>query len=188
MVRAMRILKVLILLFVLIGPAMGTLEEVKLGPYNVSFDMNTTSEYDISVEGPTAGTSSDGVGFRRYNLTVDGDEGFAFLVLTEYDHPMKAGIEADLEIVNDVLKSAACDDPKLYQPLIDGESGVLGSCRYPSGSLLVVASYSHGGETEDGEYLAQTNCRVLSSFPWEITRDMLYTLHVEMPQTSSDEE
>lgn len=185
---AMRIFKVLISLLVLMGPAVGSLEEVRLGPYNISFEMNTTSEYTISAEGPTAGMSPDGAGFQRYNLTVDGDEGFAFVVLTEYDLPMKAGIDADLEIVSNVLKSAACEDPKLYQPLIDGESGVLGSCRYPSGSLLVVASYSHEGETEDGEYLSRTNCRVLSSFPWEITRDMLYTLRVEMPQTSPDAE
>jgi hypothetical protein len=181
MVTAMQILKVLILLFALICPVMGTLEEVTLGPYNVSFEMNTTSEYTISAEGPVTGTASDGVGFRRYNLTIDSDEGFAFVVLTEYDALMKAGIDADLEIVNGVLTSAACEEPSLYQPLIDGESGVLGSCRYPSGSLLVIASYSPGGITEDGEYLATTNCRVLSSYPWEITRDMLYTLHVEMP-------
>jgi len=170
---------VLILMLASVGPSTAALQEIALGPYNISFDLNTTSEYSIDIEGASAGMSPEGVGFRRYNLTIDGTEGFAFVVLTEYDTDMNAGIRADLEVVAETLTLSACDQPKLYQPLIDGKPGVLGGCRYPSGNLLVVASYSPDGTSEGGQYRAKTNCRVLSVFPWEITRDMLYTLHIE---------
>jgi hypothetical protein len=95
---------------------------------------------------------------------------------------MLAGIQADRAIVESVLQTTGCEEPQLYQPAIDGKPGVLGSCRYASGELIVVASYSPDGSLENEEVRAKTNFRIVSTFPWEVTRDMLYTLRVEMTQ------
>ena len=54
--------------------------------------------------------------------------------------------------------------------------------RENEGDLIVAASYSPDGkEYEDGIYRGNTDCRVISTFPWEVIRDMLNTLHIEVP-------
>jgi hypothetical protein len=58
----------------------------------------------------------------------------------------------------------------------------LGEGRYEEGDLIVAASYSPDGrEYEDGVYRGITDCRVISTFSWEVVRDMLNTLHIEVP-------
>lgn len=175
------------------APALAYYESGPVGPYNVSFNMNTTKDYRVIVEAPTRGTNSMGVKFDRYNLTIDSADNFAWLILTHYEEPMVANITANGYIVYSALLSAGADKPSLYQPLIDGKPAVLGNFRferqflgqgqYQEGDLIVAASYSPDGRMyEDGVYRGRTDCRVISTFPWEIIRDLLYTLHVEVPK------
>ncbi len=50
------------------------------------------------------------------------------------------------------------------------------------GDLVVAAAYfPDGRQYEDGSYRGRNDCRVISTYPWEIIRDLLYTLHVEVP-------
>jgi hypothetical protein len=182
----------LLLLLELAVPSLAAHESGPVGPYNVSFDMNTTEDYTVVVEAPTQGRTSEGINFTRYNLTVDGSDHFIFLILTRYDAPMLANVTANAYIVWDALMNAGAKEPAIYQPLIDGKPGVLGNFRferqdlgggkYEQGDLIVAASYSPDGrEHEDGIYRGNTDCRVLSTFPWDVIRDMLNTLHVEVP-------
>ncbi len=182
----------LLLVIELAAPAFAAHEYGPVGPYNVSFDMNTTEDYAVVVEAPTQGRTSDGINFTRYNLTVDGSDHFIFLVLTTYDVPMLANTTANAYIVWDALVNAGADEPVIHQPLIDGKPGVLGTFRFErqelgggrfeEGDLIVAASYSPDGrEYEDGIYRGNTDCRVISTFPWEVIRDMLNTLHVQLP-------
>jgi hypothetical protein len=163
----------------LISPALADHEMIQLGSYNVSFNMNTTANYWIVKDEPSKGITYKGIPFVRINLSVEGDEGFAFLVITKYNESMTTDANANMEIVKDVLATTGCEKPKLFQPSIDGKPGALGSCRFPSGAILVSASYSPDGAQQGSEYFGKTNVRVLSTFPWGITRDMLYTLVVK---------
>lgn len=180
----MRAELILALMLVLVGPGFAAHDVVMLGPYNVSFDMNTTMDYGIYPEQSVSGVTSGSFKFVRYNISVETADHFAWIILTRYEKPMLASINSNKEIVEAALMASGCESPKLYQPLIDGQPGVLGNCRFDNGEILVVASYSPDGKVRDnGEYSGQTDCRILSIFPWEITRDMLYTLHVEvLPQ------
>ncbi len=194
---------ILILMLLLASPAWADHNAGKLGPYNLSFDMNTTPNYKVIVEMPSNGMTSDGVAFTRYNLSIENEDSdyFAWLVLTDYEKPMIANITANAEIVAVALQGAGADQPKFYQPLIDGQPGVLGSFRFqnePKGvqlgqqvakqasqeaQIVVAASYSPDGRVmEDGSYRGRLNCRVISTYPWEVTRDLLYTLHIEVPK------
>ncbi|MDD1758386.1 MAG: hypothetical protein LUQ22_06605 [Methanotrichaceae archaeon] len=175
----MRPLWILFLIAVLISPALADHEMIQLGPYNVSFDMNTTANYGLIRDEPSGGITYKGIPFVRFNLSIDGEEGFAVLVLTKYNESMVADATANMGIVQDVLATTGCEKPQLFRPSIDGKPGALGSCRFPSGDILVSASYSPDGTQQGSEYLGKTNVRVLSTFPWEITRDMLYTLVVK---------
>ncbi|HUI40076.1 MAG TPA: hypothetical protein VLY86_04055 [Methanothrix sp.] len=194
---------ILILTLMLASPAWADHNAGKVGPYNISFDMNTTPNYKVIVEMPSHGITSDGVAFTRYNLSLENEDSnyFAWLVLTEYEKPMIANITANAEIVAVALQGSGADQPKFYQPLIDGKPGVLGSFRFqnePKGvqlgqqvakqasqevQVVVAASYSPDGRVmEDGSYRGRLNCRIISTFPWEVTRDLLYTLHIEVPK------
>lgn len=194
---------ILITMLLLAGPAWADHNAGKVGPYNVSFDMNTTPNYKVLVEMPSHGVTSDGVAFTRYNLSIENDDSdyFAWLVLTDYEKPMIANITANAEIVAVALQGAGADQPKFYQLLIDGKPGVLGSFRFqnePKGvqlgqqaarqasqeaQIVVAASYSPDWRVmEDGSYRGRLNCRVISTYPWEVTRDLLYTLHIEVPK------
>jgi hypothetical protein len=193
---------ILILMLSLACPAWADHNAGKVGPYNISFDMNTTPDYKVVVEMPSQGTTADGVAFTRYNLSIEKDNSdyFAWLILTEYERPMIANITANAEIVAIALQGAGADQPKFYQPLIDGQPGVLGSFRFQSetkgvqlgqqvanqasqqAQIVVAASYSPDGRVmEDGSYRGRLNFRIISTFPWEVTRDLLYTLHIDVP-------
>ena len=191
--RVMRAELILLLVLSLAAPAFAAYESGPVGPYNVSFDMNTTMKYTVIVEAPSSGVTSLGVNFARYNLTIDSADYLAWLVLTRYDEPMVANITANEYIVYNALLNAGADKPNLYQPLIDGKPGVLGNFRferqflgqgqYQEGDLVVAASYSPDARVyEDGVYRGRTDCRIISTYPWEIVRDLLYTLHVEVPK------
>jgi hypothetical protein len=189
----MRAELILVLVLSLTGTAFASYESGPVGPYNVSFNMNTTIDYRVIVEAPTHGVTSLGIYFERYNLTIESADNLAWLILTRYEEPMVANITANEYIVYSALISAGADKPNLYQPIIDGKPGVLGNFRferqflgqgqYQEGDLIVAASYSPDAVIyEDGVYRGRTDCRVISTFPWEIIRDLLYTLHVEVPK------
>ena len=124
-----------LLVLILAAPAFAAHESGPIGPYNVSFDMNTTSNYTVIVEAPTSGITSQGENFTRYNLTVDSTDYFLWLILTRYEEPMLANITANAYIVWNALLNAGADQPKLYQPLIDGQPGVLGNFRFENQDL-----------------------------------------------------
>lgn len=183
---------ILILMLTLTAPAFAAHESGPVGPYNVSFDINTTEKYKVIVEAPTSGITSQGVNFTRYNLTVDSTDYFLWLILTRYEEPMLANITANEIIVWNALLNAGADQPNLFQPQIDGQPGVLGNFRFPNqnlgqgqykqGDLIVAASYSPDGRVyEDGVYKGKTECAVISTFPWEVIRDMLNSLRVVVP-------
>ena len=187
-----RLFYLILLVLTLTAPAFAAHEQGPVGPYNVSFDMNTTENYTVIVEAPNRGTTSEGVNFTRHNLTVEGSDHFLFLILTRYDEPMLANITANANIVWSALLNSGADEPVVYQPLIDGQPGVLGQFRfakqdlgggqYEEGDLIVATSYSPDGKVyEDGVYWGKSDCRVVSTFPWEVIRDMLNSLHIEVP-------
>ncbi|OPY54299.1 MAG: hypothetical protein A4E49_01118 [Methanosaeta sp. PtaU1.Bin112] len=191
--RAELILILVLGLASLTAPAHAYNESGPVGPYNVSFVMNTTLDYKVIVEAPTRGVTSMGVKFDRYNLTIDSADYFAWLILTRYEEPMVANITANEYIVYSALISAGADKPNLYPLTIDGKPASLGNFRferqflgqgqYQEGDLIVAASYSPDARiSEDGVYRGKTDCRIISTFPWEIIRDLIYTLHVEVPK------
>ena len=184
---------ILLMVLSLAAPAFAAYESGPVGPYNVSFDMNTTMEYRVVVEAPSSGVTTLGVNFVRYNLTIDSADYYAWLILTRYEEPMVANISANEYIVYSALLNAGGDKPNLYQRSIDGKPGVLGNFRferqflgqgqYQEGDLVVAAIYSPDAKVyEDGVYRGSTDCRVISTFPREIITYMLYTLHVEVPK------
>ncbi len=192
MARVIRKQLLLLLVLCLAQPALAAHESGPVGPYNVSFDMNTTMDYRVIVEPSSRGQTSLGVDFIRYNMTIDSDDYAAWIVLTRYEEPMVSNVTANEYIVYSALIDSGADRPNLYQVQIDGQPAVvgnfryerqfLGEGRYQEGDLVVAASYSPDARLyEDSSYWGKNDCRVISTYPWEIIRDLLHTLHVELP-------
>ena len=194
MARVIREQFLLLLVLCLVQPAFAAHEAGPVGPYNVSFDMNTTMDYTVTVYPPSSSQTLMGVNFIRYNMTVESADYPYWLVLalTRYEEPMIANTTANWYIVYNTLIDSGADKPNLYPVPIDGQPAVvgnfrferqfLGQGRYQEGDLVVAAAYfPDGRQYEDGSYRGRNDCRVISTYPWEIIRDLLYTLHVEVP-------
>jgi len=182
--RSHLIIVLVIMMLAEIGPSLAYHESGKLGPYVVSFNMNTTSQYKVIVDPPTTGVTSDGAKFTRYDLSVDGDDGYASIILTGYEKNMSAGIDANKDIVASALTALGGTDSKIYPSTIgvDGQQAVLGSCTYSTSEEIFIVSYSPDAVLMNGTYIGKTDCRFVSTYSWEVTRDMLGTLHVEVPR------
>lgn len=178
------IVVLVIMMIAVIGPSLASHESGKLGPYVVSFDVNTTAQYKVIVDPPESGTTSDGAKFTRYYLSVDGDDGYASIILTGYEKNMSAGIDANRDVVASALLAIGGSDSKIYPSTVgvDGQQAVLGSCKYATGEQIFIASYSPDSAPLSGEYTGKTDCRFVSTYSWEVTRNILGTLHVEVPK------
>ncbi len=185
----MRIGLILVLMAVLACTASAGSVNEKLGPYNVFFDLNTTEKYSITTEGPSNGVTENGTKFVEYNLSVDGGDSLLYLVLRGYKINNQTDIDSNKTNINTVtgtmnaiigmLGTTQRPSIKIYQLPIDGHTGVLEACRFPSNNeVFACASYFFESGTPA---IKKTNCRVFSTYPWEITREMLYSLHVEGP-------
>jgi hypothetical protein len=161
----------------------------RLGPYNISFDLNTTSKYTIIADKPSTGVTENKIKFVDYNLSVDGGESIAYIVIRGYRINNLTDIDSNktsLNIVTGLMSTimSRIDRSKilgarLYSPItIDGRTGVMEACRLSSDKEFVCASYFL---EDDASSIKKTNCRIFSTFPWEVTREMLYSLHVAGP-------
>ncbi len=177
----MRTALMLVLLAMLAGTAAAGPVKEKLGPYNVSFDLNTTAKYSISSEEPSDGITDSGVKFTEYNLSIDGGDSLLYLTLRGYKINNITDIDSNktsINLVTGFLKIAQCTNTKLYQLPIDGHIGILGACSFPSNEVFACASYFIESPSSP---IKKTNFRVFSTFPWDVTKEMLHTLHVEGP-------
>ena len=177
----MRAALMLILLVMLAGAAAAGPVKEKLGPYNISFNLNTTAKYSISSEGPWNSITDSGVKFTEYNLSIDGGDSLLYLTVRGYKIDNISDIDSNktsINLVKGVLKVAQCTNTKLYQLPIDGHIGILGACSFPSNEVFACASYFIESPSSP---IKKTNCRVFSTFSWEVTKEMLYSLHVEGP-------
>jgi len=175
----MRIALMLVLLIMIAGPGAASSVNEKLGPYNVSFDLNTSEKYSIIREGPTEGITNSGAKFTNYNLSIDGGNSLLYLVLRSYNINDTTDIDSNktnVNLVTGFLKTAQCTNTKLYQLPIDGQTGILGACSFPSNEVFACASYFIENQSSP---IKKTNCRVFSTYPWEVTKEMLYSLRVE---------
>lgn len=175
----MRMALILVLLIILACSASAEQVRERLGPYNVSFDLNTTAKYSISSDAPSSGTTDSGLKFVRYNLSVDGGDSLLYLILTEYAINNQKDMDSNktnAKIVTGTLNNAQCTNTKLYQLPIDGNTGVFGACSFPSNEVFACASYFLDNKSSP---IKKINCRVFSTYPWTVTTRMLYSLHIE---------
>jgi hypothetical protein len=170
----MRILLILIMSLLLIMVSSAKQESLTMGPYKVSFDLNTTDKYYVS-HGPinheetyggikyvmfTGFISSNGSSYANIEITcVDSNE------IDRSLDKAKSGIK-------DLLQANGFHYVDIYNRVINGEPGILEVGKNYGGDVLFCASY----------WLLNNTCIMIqSNYPWDDgTLSLLKTIRVEL--------
>jgi hypothetical protein len=110
----------MILFLAVASVASAATEEISAGPFEVSFDLNTTENHTIEALGPAQTNTSTG-----YTVMID----FAGKsTLGIYISELNEGDDATLKSLKNVLASKVTDDPDASVEIgtIDGREGVIG--------------------------------------------------------------
>lgn len=156
----------------------------ELGPYNISFDLNTSMPYTVVVDEPVRSIQK-GRSYITYGLSVRGDDSSIWIFVTDYvgieygKKLVEVPLDNDWKIVNDFLTEQGCSNINITETVIDGTVGALGGGILPSDRVIFCASYAPEGVFVQGRHLVTTNCRLFSTFPADETASLLGTIHVE---------
>jgi hypothetical protein len=169
--------------------AVAAQDNSQLGPYAVSFDMNTDLPYELIVMDPIQTESVNVYGMQIFtdNSTK------ARLMVSEYKNPIDStlGIYKQLAIMGIALNgfnTTSADDIT-----IDGKEGFLitgeplqGNTVVPAGTNLFQALYwIDSKDCECGPVsLGTTSVDITSYYPQDVTENLIGSLHVEKGQAA----
>lgn len=188
------LLSLITLLVIVLPPgASASPMAVMVGPYNVSFDLNTTIPFEPQPETPTKSLVRGGQSYTTYGLGLIGQNASIYIYITGYDKVLVTNFEANRKIVWEFLNGSECQEIAITEEIIDGRSAsALGAGKLPGDRVVFCASYSPDSVAIEGTYAGSTNCRMLSVFSmadpgWgdqmaNVTNSLLATIHVEVPQ------
>lgn len=150
----------------------------ELGPFRVSFDLNTSIPYTVMVDEPVRSLLK-GRSYITYGLGVKGQESSIWIFVTDYGKILEVPLDNDWKLVSDFLTEQGCSRINITETVIDGTVGALGGGVLPSERIIFCASYAPEGVFVQGKHLVTTNCRLFSTFPADETVNLLESIHVE---------
>jgi len=175
----MRILPILILFLLLVSLSSAKQESLIMGPYKVSFDLNTTQAYNINNAIPaTYGETYGGISYVTYTTQINDSNNTALIIISYFSsNQMDKEIYAMKSSIQDSLSNSPYYDSDIYDRTIDGNAGILGvGENFKGDSQRFLAEYwpmfNASGDTK---------IRIQSGYPWENgTLSLLRTIHVEL--------
>lgn len=165
------------------SPSLAKLDFGPLGPYNLSFDLNTSGEYEIKAEKPYTAKTPDGIGFTQYNLSVHQGGQFMYIFLIEYHNLTRADYYINRRVVNDLLVRLKTSDIQIFYEIIDGHDGAFGAGQEDSGRVIFLASYYPDSMEVGEDIIGRLNLRMLSTFSYETTVSFLNSVQVQISST-----
>jgi hypothetical protein len=187
----MKLLWASAMLFTLSALAFAEPMEISAGPYNISFDLNTTMEYNVTLKPEVEDNDSS---WYHLDIVFDNDTKAAVGVTTYKDwqyaeYPcvywknlyLRAAKDAG-EIQNGSATPMAIDDNDGYiirqEILRPGEDVAINS--------TIAEYWVDAEEIEDyGLMVAKTEVEMISLLPENLTEDLISTIHVEANQQGS---
>lgn len=175
----MRISIILILSLLLVSVSSAKQESLTMGPYKVSFDLNTTQEYSINNTIPVEYAETyGGISYVIYQTKINDSNNIAFITVNHFSsNQMNKDIDEMKSNIRDVLSNSPYYDCDTYDRIIDGKSGVLGvGENYEGDSNWFLAEYWPMFNMS-----SDTKVSINSYYPWyDGTLSLLKTIHVEM--------
>jgi hypothetical protein len=178
----MKILYALILMVLLAASASAKTEEISVGPYNVSFDLNTTMEYNVSSQWDDANTTS------RIDLKFSNDTLAAIAIINETVWEC-SNLSQDLRYLNLALNYekalGTIMDGNLSESIIDGKPGLVAIETYENEGKVVnttIAKYWLDSKVIENYNISvgMTKVEVLANFPMNLSENLLNTIQVKM--------
>jgi hypothetical protein len=172
----------LILMVLLALGASAKTEEISVGPYNVSFDLNTTSEYTVSSHWDDANTTSN------LNIKFTNDTQAAIAVINETVWKC-ADLSPDLKYLNLALnfENALGNlmDGNLSESIIDGKPGLVAIETYEKDgkvSNTTIAKYWLDSKEIENYNISvgMTKVEILANLPLNLSESLLNTIQVRM--------
>ena len=171
---------IFLITFLLISESSARPESVIMGPYKVSFDLNTTQKYTINVSQPESGQTYGGVKFVMYEMWLENTSlnySLASIGVTFFGTSMDGSAQVMKSEIQEYLSSKGYYSNKDYDRIIDKKPGILGVGENPNRITLFQALYwSHD----------DTKVDIISIYPWEPeTLGLLNSIHVELTDKPS---
>lgn len=178
----MKLMYVLILMVLLASGASAKTEEISAGPYNVSFDLNTTMQYSVSSNWDEANTTS------TVNIKFTNDSQAVIAVINDTVWRC-ADLTPDLRYLNLALNYekalGSIVDGTLIERTIDGKPGIVAVEIFEKDGNVVnstIAKYwLDGREIENYNVtVGMTSVEILARFPMNISESLLNSIQVRM--------
>ncbi len=176
----MKKLMIFLVILVLISLSPAKQEAVTLGPYKVSFDLNTTQEYNINVSKPIHSETYGDIKYTAYMFDLEDSSSnipLARITVFSYnDSSMDKSIKKMDSSTKQSLYSLGYHNIKTNYRIIDETQGILGTGdRYDAPSLFFAVYWPNTFNN-----LGDTWVSIRSIYPWEPeTLSLLKTIHVE---------
>lgn len=182
MAQMMKMVLVSALMVLLATSALAKHEEISVGPYNISFDLNTTRNYSVTLHPESLENNSSSY---MFDIIFDNDTKAA-VGITKYNSWHYADFPCELW-----QRSYLKNDPKVLNfsishPLIDGNKGQVISAIAPrikdnkTVNGTVVEVWLDSKKIEGYDFLAgKTKVEMILLLPENLTRDLLTTFHAE---------
>jgi len=172
--------------------AMAVPESSQLGPYSVSFDMNTDMQHELQMTQPLQTQSATIYGLQVFtdNTTK------ARITISEYNSPIDATLPIYKQLAAMSIAFSGFNATSIEDMMIDGKNGFLigsepypGNTMVPAGINLFQALYwLDSKDCECGPVSVGTaSVDITSSYPQDVTRNLLGSIHVEKGQAAAQD-
>ena len=186
------------LVLMLSSLALAAPESSQLGPYVVTFDMNTDSQHELRVMEPVQTPSADIYGIpsaTNYGMQIFTDNATnAVLTIRELASPMDSTLGQFKQLLNMQAALAYFNVTNVEDRTIDGNDGFLLTSQpvpentaVPAEVRLYRASYwMDSTKCECGPVsVGTTRIDITSSYPLDVTESLLSSLHVVKGQAAA---
>jgi hypothetical protein len=176
------------MLFTLSALAFAEPMEISAGPYNISFDLNTTMEYNVTLDPEIEDNDSS---WYHFDIMFDNDTRADVGVSThkEWQYAEYPCVQWKKLYLRAAKDAGEIQNGSASKRTIDGNDGyILRQERFiPSENRVVnstIAEYWMDAEEIEGYGLmaAKTEVEMISTLPENLTEDLINTIHVEVNQ------
>jgi hypothetical protein len=159
-------------------------ENADLGPYRVSFSLDSAAGCTIQAAESIEDRTPSGIDYVERSLQLDCDDGRAQVKVTSYISPVPAGDGASRTMSRKMPWNIGCMNVETANRLVDGHTGFLTTFSEVSGEEVYQVAYWLDRYLAPGDYMGETSCVISSSLPWTATKELFDTFHIEKDEAT----
>jgi hypothetical protein len=154
-------------------------EIVDLGPYQVSFSLESGRNCTVQVAEPVEGKTPTGIDYTERLTLLECDDGQVQIKVTSYNSPVPAGDGVTKTLSRKLPWNIGYIGVETKERLLDRHTGFLTTFEEVSGEDTYQAAYWLDRYLAPGDYLGKTSCVITSSLPWTATKELIDSVHIE---------